>query len=247
MAKRTVLITGAAGAIGAALCRAFKDDDYRVIGTDRNRPGDTCCDSFVDVDLNLLVEDTQYRERALRNISEAIGDPRLDALVNNAAVQIVAPVYDLTADSWRESLNVNVVAPFLLVQASLSALRAAKGAVVNVGSIHSRLTKPKFSCYSTSKAALSGLTRALAIELGNTVRINEIAPGATETPMLLAGLGGKKEVLEALRAAHPLGRIASPDEIARVAVFLASERAAFITGSTLQIDGGIGARLHDPE
>ena len=247
MTKRTAVITGAAGAIGTALCQAFREDGYLVIGADKNKPEAATCDGFVEVDLRLLVEDEKYRETIIASVVQAIGGLRLDTLVNNAAVQIVAPVGDLSVDSWRHTLNVNLIAPFLLIQALLPYLRAAKGSVVNVGSIHSKLTKPRFSCYATSKAALSGLTRSLAIELGGDIRINEIAPAATATPMLVAGLAGRKDVLGKLGEAHPLGRIANPDEIARTAVFLASERASFITGASLQVDGGIGGRLYDPE
>lgn len=247
MAKKNVLITGANGAIGTALCRAFKEDGFTVIGTDKSKPDATCSDRFLHIDLNVLVDDTQYREQALGDICEAISDLRLDALVNNAAVQIVAPADKLTVDDWRQSMNVNLLAPFLLIQGLLPYLKAANGAVVNIGSIHSKLTKPHFSCYATTKAALSGLTRSLAVELGGSIRINEITPAATDTPMLRAAFGGRKEMLDMLGAAHPLGRIASPDEIARAAVFLVSEQASFITGATIPIDGGIGARLHDPE
>lgn len=247
MWTKTALITGAAGAIGAALCRAFKDDGFRVIATDKTHPDPSCCDESIDIDLNALVEDAEYRDSAIRNIYEAIGDQRLDVLVNNAAIQVVASLDGLGIDDWRQSLNVNLLAPFLLIQGLLPCLKKASGSVVNIGSIHAKLTKPRFSCYATSKAALSGLTRCLAVELGSAVRINEITPAATETPMLLAGFDGRTDLLEALGAAHPMGRIASPDEIARVAVFLASEKASFITGASIPVDGGIGGRLHDPE
>lgn len=244
---KTALITGATGAIGTALCRAFKGDGFTVIGTDKCDSDAVCSDRFVQVDLNALVDDAPYREWALGEICQTIGDQWLDALVNNAAVQIVASVDKLTVDDWRQSMNVNLLAPFLLIQRLLPYLKAANGAIVNVGSIHSKLTKPGFGCYATTKTALSGLTRGLAVELGGSVRINEITPAATDTPMLRAAFGGRKEMLDMLGAAHPLGRIASPDEIARVAVFLVSEQASFMTGASIPIDGGIGARLHDPE
>lgn len=247
MEQRTALITGAAGAIGTALCRAFRAAGFSVIGTDKEKCEGGVCDRFVGIDLALLVEDASYREQAMRNISEAIGNDRLDVLVNNAAVQIVADVDALDVDDWRESLNVNVVAPFVLIHAMLPLLEAARGSVVNIGSIHSRLTKPRFCCYATSKAALSGLTRSLAVELGDVVRINEITPAAIATPMLLAGFEGRAEALDRLEKMHPVGRIARPEEIAQAAVFLASAKGSFVNGASLEIDGGIGGRLHDPE
>jgi NAD(P)-dependent dehydrogenase (short-subunit alcohol dehydrogenase family) len=119
--------------------------------------------------------------------------------------------------------------------------------VVNIGSIHSALTKPRFTCYATSKAALGGLTRSLAVELGGTVRVNELNPAATDTPMLRAGFEGKPGAFERLAAVHPAGRIAAPDEVARAALFLTSDAASFINGESLRVDGGVGVRLHDPE
>ena len=117
--------------------------------------------------------------------------------------------------------------------------------MVNVASIHANLTKPGFVAYATSKAALVGLTRSMAVDLGRRVRVNAVLPAATATPMLTAGLGGAAE-LEALGAMHPLGRIARPEEIAAAVVYLASEAASFVTGTVLAVDGGVGARLHDP-
>jgi NAD(P)-dependent dehydrogenase (short-subunit alcohol dehydrogenase family) len=126
-------------------------------------------------------------------------------------------------------------------------LSNANGSVVNISSIHSTLTKPGFVCYATSKAALGGLTKSAAVELGAKVRINAINPAATATPMLVAGFEDKESALRELGSMHPLGRIAEPEEIARTAVFLASEKASFINGACLNVDGGISARLHDPE
>jgi NAD(P)-dependent dehydrogenase (short-subunit alcohol dehydrogenase family) len=102
-------------------------------------------------------------------------------------------------------------------------------------------------CYATSKAALVGLTRALAVDLGSRVRVNAINPAAVATPMLLDGFKGKEALYAALGGMHPLGRIAEPAEIAQVALFLASRKAAFITGAAFDVDGGILSRLHDPD
>jgi NAD(P)-dependent dehydrogenase (short-subunit alcohol dehydrogenase family) len=125
-------------------------------------------------------------------------------------------------------------------------LEKARGSVVNISSVHATLTKPGFSAYATSKAALLGMTRALAVDLGPRVRVNCVTPAATDTPMLRAGFEGNPAELSALAAMHPSGRIATPEEIARVVLFLASDAASAITGAALAADGGIGGRLHDP-
>lgn len=100
--------------------------------------------------------------------------------------------------------------------------------------------------YATSKAALAGLTRALAVDLGGRVRVNAIAPAAISTPMLEAGFEGRPESRAELDRFHPAGRIGRPDEVARAAVWLASEESGFLTGATLAVDGALGVRLHDP-
>jgi NAD(P)-dependent dehydrogenase (short-subunit alcohol dehydrogenase family) len=142
---------------------------------------------------------------------------------------------------------VNLIAPFVLIRELLSCLSNANGSVVNINSIHGTLTKPGFVCYATSKAALGGLTKSTAVELGGQVRVNAINPAATATPMLVAGFEDKESALRELGRMHPIGRIAKPEEIAQAAVFLASEQASFITGACLNVDGGMAARLHDPE
>ena len=115
-----------------------------------------------------------------------------------------------------------------------------------MSSVHATATKPGFIAYATSKTALVGLTRSLAVDLGPRVRVNCILPAATDTPMLRAGFEGNPQGLAELGAMHPIGRIATPEEVAHVAVFLASKDAAVITGAAFAIDGGIGGRLHDP-
>jgi NAD(P)-dependent dehydrogenase (short-subunit alcohol dehydrogenase family) len=244
--QRTVMITGAAGGIGGALCYAFKQEGYVVIATDLE-PAAGPADRFINADLNDICEHVEYRNAVVAQLGTAIGGDKLDVLVNNAAVQIVKPVTDINAEDWRKTLNVNVVAPFILIKGLLTYLSNANGSVVNISSIHSTLTKPGFVCYATSKAALSGLTKSAAVELGGKVRVNAINPAATATPMLAAGFKDKESALRELGSMHPLGRIAEPEEIARTAVFLASEKASFINGACLNVDGGISARLHDPE
>ena len=145
-----------------------------------------------------------------------------------------------------DSLTVNTAVPYALVKAFVADLEKSEGAVINIGSVHAQATKPQFLAYATSKAALHGLTRALAVDLGPKIRVNTLAPAATETPMLKAGFENDQKSYAALKDAHPLKRMASPDEIARLALFLASRDANFLTGATIYADGGVLSRLHDP-
>jgi NAD(P)-dependent dehydrogenase (short-subunit alcohol dehydrogenase family) len=176
----------------------------------------------------------------------ALERAHLGVLVNNAAVQILGRAEELSAAAWETTLRVNVTAPFLLAQALLPQLEAGAGSVVNMSSIHAAATKPGFTAYATSKAALVGLTRAMAVDLGARVRVNAICPAAIATPMLLEGFKDDPGALAALAGMHPLGRIGTPEEVAHAAVFLASPAAAFVSGAVLGVDGGIGGRLHDP-
>lgn len=244
--RRAALITGLAGGIGVALGRVFREAGYRVVGLGRSAPADGVCDAFVAADLAVLGRDEAALAALWPQVEAALGDAALAVLVNNAAVQHLGGAGELAWDQWQDTLAVNLSAPFALTRAALPALRAARGCVVNIGSVHAQSTKPGFAAYATSKAALHGLTRALAVDLGPEVRVVALAPAAIDTPMLRAGFEGRSEAFAALEGVHPAGRIGQPDEVARAALFLASPDAGFITGSVLWQDGGVLSRLHDP-
>ncbi|MCI0504636.1 MAG: SDR family oxidoreductase [Gammaproteobacteria bacterium] len=247
MIQRAVLITGANGGIGQALCRKFRGTGWKVIGTDRDATSGLDVDSYISMELGRLSRDTKYLIDRLNAIQAAIPETGLRALINNAAIQIVSPVEQLTADDWHTTLDVNLLAPFLLTQALLPELEKAKGSVINIASIHAQLTKPHFSAYATSKAALVGLTRSLAVELGSRVRVNAICPAAIATPMLVAGFDQNPGGLDELASYHPTGTIGTPDEVALAALYLADANSKFLNGAVLELNGGIAARLHDPE
>ena len=246
-----VLITGASGGIGRALCAAFRLAGWRVVATDapeRGTPEGSGTEGAIWVPccLAAYVADAGVRDGFRTRVVEALGDASLVALVNNAAVQHCGATPDVVPSEWAATLAVNVSAPFFLVQSFLGLLEKSRGSVVQITSIHASQTKPGFVAYATSKAALAGLTRALAVDLGGRVRVNAIAPAAISTPMLEAGFAGRAESRVELDRFHPAGRIGQPDEVARAAVWLASEDAGFLTGATLAVDGALGVRLHDP-
>ncbi|HEY8899174.1 MAG TPA: SDR family oxidoreductase [Chthoniobacterales bacterium] len=245
MSQRTALITGALGGIGISLCEEFRRAGYFVIATDR-KDGDCACDEFLNIDVRDLYRSEETRKSVRADVQRLVGDTGLHVLVNNAASQVLNRTDDIQISDWDETLQTNLIAPFLFSQMLLPEIEHAKGSVINIASIHSVATKPGFVCYATSKAALVGMTRAMAVDLGPRVRVNAINPAATATPMLLAGFEGKSAEFDELAKKHPLERIAQPWEVAKTALFLASSDAAFITGACLHIDGGIGGRLHDP-
>lgn len=242
---RSVLITGANGGIGKALCQEFALAKYFVIATDRIE-ADCICHEFILADLTKICLNLGERGDFINRVKQALPSSSLSALINNAAVQILHKTEDVTVEEWHQTLDTNLIAPFMLIQGLLPELEKAQGSVINIASVHAMATKPAFITYATSKAALVGLTKTLAVDLGSRVRVNALLPGATATPMLLAGFEGKSSEFELLSKMHPLERIATPQEIAKAAVFLASEEASFITGASINVDGGISVRLHDP-
>jgi NAD(P)-dependent dehydrogenase (short-subunit alcohol dehydrogenase family) len=166
--------------------------------------------------------------------------------VHNAALQRLGSFSDLTPADWHDSLAINLLAPVALSRCLLPELIASQGSIVHISSIHSQLTKEGFTAYATSKAALSGLTRALSVEIGSQVRVNAIEPAAIRTPMLEAGFADHPEQLAQLEAFHPTGSIGTPLDVARAVSYLINPAHTFLNGCVLQLGGGIHNRLHDP-
>ena len=244
---RYAVITGAAGGIGRAIVEAFAAAGHAVIATDRApQPAGLPCSLYIEADLARTVAEEDYAAQVFARIADHVGGGDLGTLVNNAAIQVLGGAATLGRDDWRRTLDVNLLAPFFWTQALLPALERAGGSVVNISSIHARLTKGDFVAYATSKAALSGMTRALAVDVGSRVRVNAIEPAAIATDMLKAGFAEAPQGLAQLAACHPAGRIGEPGEVAGCALFLASDAARFLNGSTLGLDGGIAGRLMDP-
>ena len=245
--EQWVVITGACGDIGQALVKAFLAKGYQVIATDIIPPDEnTPIEHFVQADLQKSVTDENYAEETFQKIRSFLPKNKLNALINNAAVQILCSSEILTRTNWLETLNVNLLAPFFWSQALLPELEAGNGSIVNISSIHANLTKADFVAYATSKAALSAMTRHMAVDTKRKVRINAVEPAAVATKMLEQGFADSQLSLEDLERLHPIGRIASPAEIANAALFLCSIDASFIHGSCITVSGGIHNCLLDP-
>jgi NAD(P)-dependent dehydrogenase (short-subunit alcohol dehydrogenase family) len=245
---RWAVITGAAGGIGKALVGTFAKDGYRVIASDFvAQPDDLACTHYLQADLEKTVCDELYAQEIFQQIHSWINGQGIDALINNAAVQILAGVDSLTRQDWQTTLNVNLLAPFIWIQALLPQMEAVHGCVVNISSIHAKLTKKNFVAYATSKAALSGMSRSMAIDLGRRIRVNAIEPAAIETEMLKNGFDGKTEQYIQLEQCHPQLRIGQPEEVAALALTLTKGNMKFLNGCCIGLDGGIASRIHDPE
>lgn len=248
MSQRTALITGANGAIGQALCSTFHDIGWLVVASDKgSSPSDnSIVDTYIPADLERLCRDDAYQDHFLSLLRSELDNSGLHLLINNAAIQIVLPIEQLSADDWHTTLDVNLIAPFLLTKAFLPELQKGNGSVINISSIHAQLTKPHFTAYAASKAALVGMTRSLAVELGSHIRVNAISPAAVATPMLEAGFEGDPQGLAQLAGCHPSGCIGAAKDVVEAALYLAEAEGAFLNGTVINLDGGIASRLHEP-
>ncbi len=248
MQNKTLLVTGAAGGIGRAVVELFASRGWQVIGVDRAPfGGDFPADGmFIQADIS--------DEKALAGIFEHARQAadHLDALVNNAAMQITKPLLETSAEEWDAVMAANLRSVFLGVKMAYPLLKAAGGAVVNVSSVHAIQTSANIAAYAASKGGLLALTRAMAIEFApDNIRVNAILPGAVDTPMLRAGLnrshagdGDIHQRLENLARKTVNGRVAQPEEIASAIYFLADNaQSSFMTGQALVVDGGATARL----
>ncbi|HWO43097.1 MAG TPA: SDR family oxidoreductase [Candidatus Eisenbacteria bacterium] len=240
------MVTGAARGIGAATARRFHKAGWRVIGIDRCRAEALCgIDRFILADLS----DAQGAEDAFAELTDS--DRRIDALINNAAIQICKPLVETSPEEWDAVMACNVRSVYLAVREAYRLIRGHGGAIVNVSSVHAVATSANIAAYAASKGAVLALTRALAIELApDRIRVNAVLPGAVNTPMLHAGLnrtgesGNTREIAERLAKRHLMGRLGSPEEIAEAILFLADdEHSSFMTGQALVIDGGATTRL----
>ena len=248
---KTVLITGAAGGIGQGLVEALSNQGWSVIGSDHpsttpNSILSRLSHRWIPADLTHLAQNQEHLDAFKAAVVKLIPERDLVGIVHNAALQRIGSFEKLTLTDWRDTIAVNVIAPAVINKALLPELRRNNGSVVHIGSIHSQLTKPGFTAYATSKAAMAGLTRAMAVELGGSVRVNAIEPAAIATPMLEAGFVDSPELKAQLERFHPTGSIGSPSDVANTVVFLLDSRNCFLNGCVLPLGGGIHSRLHDP-
>jgi glucose 1-dehydrogenase len=247
--EKTILITGAAGGIGRATVALFAEKGWRVIGVDRNIFGGGFPQNglFIQSDIS-RPEDMHAIFEQAHTFTDS-----LDALMNNAAMQIAKPLIETTVEEWDAVMAANLRSVFLGVKLAHPLLKVRGGAaVVNISSVHAIQTSKNIAAYAASKGGMLALTRAMAIEFApDNIRVNAILPGAVDTPMLRAGLdrghvglGDIQERLDNLASKTVNGRVGTPQEIAHAIYFLAdNEQSSFMTGQALVIDGGATARL----
>ena len=241
-----VLVTGGASGMGAACVKGFADAGARVFIIDRDEAAASRVMEQAAASGIFIgdVSDSAFCDRTVASILEQ--SERIDVLINAAGVITRHDTFNTTDDDWRRVMRVNVDGVFFMSRAVLPSMREQRsGAIVNFGSIWGSAAGPGVIAYCASKGAVHQITRAMALETVQFgIRINAVCPGEVDTPMLRSERDGPVtgEMLQDIADTVPLGRLAGAEEIARVAVFLASDDASYMTGSLVPVDGGYSAR-----
>lgn len=230
---KVALVTGAAGDIGKAIVRQFEAEGAKVLGVDISSKGAERCD----------VSDAASAAAAVKTAEERFG--ALHILVNNAAtVSPYVPVHELDEKDWRHALDVNLTGAFLMSKYVIPAmLRAGSGSIIHMASQMGHVGSAGRAAYGVTKAGLIHLAKIMALDHGpQGIRVNSLSPGAVLTSRLVDRYGSAEAVRAKLESKYPLGRLGTADDVAAAAAFLASDEAAFVTGTDILVDGGYTAQ-----
>jgi 3-oxoacyl-[acyl-carrier protein] reductase len=242
---KVAVVTGASKGIGAAIARKFAAEGANVVVNYASSSNDAekvvshiTAEGGNAIAVQGDVSKAEDVARIFKSAAEKFG--KVDILVNNAGIYNFGPLEDVTAEEFYRQYNVNVLGTLLAAKEALLYFPAEGGSIINLSSVVSTGPMSNISIYSSTKGAVDTITKALAVELApRKIRVNAIAPGLTETEGIdAAGMKGS-EFVQGIIAATPLARMGQPDDIARVAVFLASDDAAWVTGEKITASGGL--------
>jgi 3-oxoacyl-[acyl-carrier protein] reductase len=236
---KTVIITGGTRGIGAAMVSAFSGAEANVIITGTKEPG------AVNLDLIKSNRSIQYHQldfssdESVKNFIHTVNElNKIDVLINNAGVNKIDTISEISVDDWDWINTVNLRGPFLLTQSVIETMKKQdSGKIINIASIFGVVSKEKRAAYSSAKWGLIGFTKAVALEMASfNVQVNAVSPGFVDTELTRRILG--PENMKRLVKTIPQGRLANPDEIANVVLFLCSDLNTYITGENIVVDGG---------
>ena len=242
MNNKIILITGTNAGIGKSILKLLEKEKCTVIATTRKKIKKNKKNIFY---YNLDVTNENQWKELINYIKIKFG--RLDGLINNAGIRVSGKIENTSLELWNNIINTNLTSMFLGCKYALPLLKKGKKAsIVNLTSISGIRGIKNMLAYSASKGAIVTLTASLALDLAKYgIRVNAIAPGAVDTKMvwsLKKEINSEKVFAQRMKETHPIGRIATPEEIANVVIFLAGEKSSFMTGITVPVDGGRSIR-----
>ena len=242
---KVILITGGTSGIGQATAVEFAKHGAKVVVAGRREKEGADTVKLVEQagSKSLFVKTDVSQEKDCQNmVDQTIKTfDRLDFAFNNAGIEgQMAPLTELSAEHFRQVFDINVVGLAMSMKYEIPALlKSGKGAIVNTASIASVIGMPGGSPYFSSKHAVAGLTKVASLEVAKQgIRVNSVSPAAVQTDMWTRFTSDNKETQSYMQSLHPIGRIGTPEEVAKVVVFLCSDQASFITGANLMVDGG---------
>lgn len=248
---KVALVTGGAMGIGSAIAERFIEAGASVTIFDVNAEAvRQQARRLSDRGSILALEGDTADEAAVRSAVErtAAEFGSFDILVNNAGIEYSSAVVEMKSEAWDRVMAVNLKGAFLFCKYAIPLMQQRGGVIINIASVRAFVSYAGGAAYDASKAALVAFTRTLALDHGkDRIRVNAICPGYVDTPMTEAWLQTMPDRAETIRqvlAAHPLGRMGAPRDIADVALFLASDAASFITGAAMVVDGGMSTAGH---
>lgn len=245
--KKHAVVTGGAKGVGAACCRILCREGFAVSLLDIDQAAGKALEQELSTSRYLRC-DVSKAEEVSNAIAEAIHHfGEIDLLVNNAGIQLYGSITETSEEAWDRLMNINLKSYFLCAKEVIPSMqRNGKGVIVNVSSVQAFITQKSVAAYTTAKTALLGLTRSIAVDYSPQIRSVAICPGTIDTPLLRNALSESpdpQKVFEECEEMHLLKRVGQPEEVAELIAFVASGKAAFMTGQAIRIDGGLGIEI----
>ena len=242
---KTAIITGGGKGIGAACAKAFFDAGANVVILDKDDDSSGITDERWLV-LQCDVSNEAQVIKAAEKVRQHYGNAHY--LINNAGIQRYGTVVDTTADEWDKVMNVNLKSYFLCSKYFIPLMqKAGSGVVINIASVQAFVSQKNVAAYTTAKTAILGLTRCIAIDFAPNIRCVAVCPGTIDTPMVRKSFSlspDPEAVLQECIDMHPIGRIGTPEDVAEVVKFMCDDKAGFITGQYIRVDGGLGITIN---